>query len=291
MSHLPPPPTLSFRSFHELHFSRSQRRSFFAAAPSPWLPPYIQGPNWSQSVEDIAPAVHDTITVSTYHQDCRDDNDAEEPSVVSDVIPEFPGLSKEALEIFEFSRRFRQQKAEAAHVEQAQAKKRRIKRRRLTKLGFALDEGNSGTDDSRDNSVEPVENRQDNSGEGEGHDDSDDDEDLDDDQDLAQVELAATDVSFLYQNSRRLDRMRQQLYGTDDSVSNIPGSMNGRQTIDMLEGLLNQAYEDSLGALGTETEQQTLSGTSRQKSQGAGHRQFKERSGQSVYWPGIPLRC
>ncbi|KAF9353428.1 hypothetical protein BGX34_011572 [Mortierella sp. NVP85] len=138
------------------------------------------------------------------------------------MIP--PQLTKEAIEIFEFSRRFREEKERAAQLEKARIKRRKTKRQKLTKLGFAFDEGDSGTEDGNeaegsgenDELQEDVGLDEDDDGDGyeEGDGDEGEDEDGDDsDYEISRMEPPATDVSFMNQGTRRNDKTRQRLYG------------------------------------------------------------------------------
>ncbi|KAF9206318.1 hypothetical protein BGZ59_011740 [Podila verticillata] len=104
-----------------------------------------------------------------------------------------------------------------------------------------------------------------------------DDDDDDDDEGPTGEELPATDVTFMVQNDRLRNKTWQRLYGKEnekEAISNKPSTRFA--SIDMLESLLNQQYENSLI---------TDDGTS-------GKRQRSQASDQQVvYWPGMPLRC
>ncbi|KAG0001765.1 hypothetical protein BGZ79_004185 [Entomortierella chlamydospora] len=294
------PPMLSFRSFHERHFSISQRQAFFGAAYiTPW---HSQLPNWGQG-QSYLPTGNDTVQSYQSYQPYQetpeneseskgpDECDAQEPSVTGDLDHGslMPHLSKEAIEIFEFSRRFRQEKAAAAQLEQTRLRKRRTKRRKLTKLGFALDEGDSGSESNAsadgvavDGATKGVKAERCESNE-EGH-ESDVDDDWDDDS--VTQEPPPTDVSFLKQKSRRADMTRKELYGMDSSDNQNASEIGINE---MLERLVNQIYEDSLGLLPTPPVEETRR-DKRQRLRGE-ESQFVDRRNQVVYWPGLPLRC
>ncbi|KAI7821722.1 hypothetical protein BC939DRAFT_202306 [Gamsiella multidivaricata] len=284
--HYPKPPVLSFRSFHERHFSLFQRQAFFATAPATCLPAFGQQFNYSQHEYVGTPTPDDTVTShsyqSTLHGNVEEEvgytqaglNGGESPDDVTSPVAEssWPQLSKEAIEIFEFSRRFRQQKAEAAILEQAQMKKRRIKRRKLTKLGFAAGEGDSGAEEGDE--VQDGDDGAQRNGQGEDEDkDGADDQESAEEQD--QVELPATDTTFMTQSARRTARLRQRLYGQDQDAS----ATEKIQTLDVLGELLNQTYRDSL-----------ISATSNGENTSNKSKQQGRRT-QVVYWPGMPLRC
>lgn len=189
-------------------------------------------------------------------------------------------LSEETIAIFEFSRRFRREKAEAARLEEAAIKKRKIKRRKLTRLGFAYNEGDSGEDNSGVSDTDAKDGRPSRKNTqklDQEVDDDDDGDDDDEDEDPTGEEQPATDVSFAAQNDRLRSKTWQRLYGTakeKEASSNKPSARFA--TIDMLESLLNQQYENSLIM---------DEGTS-------GKRQRSQISDQQVvYWPGMPLRC
>ncbi len=102
--------------------------------------------------------------------------------------------------------------------------RRRTKRRRLTRRGFAPDEGNSGSDepedllsDAADSSNSKADDLDDSGGGGSGSEDEDREGDGDEDEFVAQSEPPATDVAFLTQPSRQRDRTRQKLYGLKKS--------------------------------------------------------------------------
>ncbi|KAI8358874.1 hypothetical protein B0O80DRAFT_423896 [Mortierella sp. GBAus27b] len=228
------PPMLTFRTFHERHFSQYQKQLFFSTVPHVWHPAF--GPTFQQAeqahVQEEQGVDEDTCEAAEDHE--ADDADEEEGTFQ---------LSKEAIEIFEFSRRFREEKERAAQMEKASIKRRRIKRRKLTKLGFALDEGDSGAEESDD---------ADRNGGVDGNEDDGEDDDNDVDEELdfeaSRMELPATDVSFLSQGSRRSKSVWRQLYGQESAAdTQNTSSTEGTRTIEMLEELLNQSYVDSLG--------------------------------------------
>ncbi|KAF9946812.1 hypothetical protein BGZ70_003021, partial [Mortierella alpina] len=254
----PQPPVLSFRAFHAQHFSNAQRQAFFGA-PAP-VPFWFQHPFRSQTY----PVEEDTIghpgydegsmsghvEVDQEHEQAEhnvgthDRDSASDPDQASALQ-----LSKEAIEIFEFSRRFKREKAEAALQEQTRLKRRRVKRRKLTKLGLAADEGNSGSEGSDDptHSCGQDPNGGD-SGAQKDENDVDSEEEEEDVQETAEQEAPAMDTSFLHQSSRQRERTRLQLYG------HVAGSAveSGLARIDVLEAMLNETYEESLGARATE---------------------------------------
>ncbi|KAF9356296.1 hypothetical protein BGX26_005444 [Mortierella sp. AD094] len=292
------PPMLSFRSFHERHFSRSQRQAFFAAAHrTPW---YSQPLNWHRGQSDL-PTGNDTVQSYQSYQETLedepeskgpDDRDTQEPRVAGELGhgSSMPHLSKEAIEIFEFSRRFRQEKAAAAQLEQKRLRKRRTKRRKLTKLGFALDEGDSGSESSAgaDEDVAVDGTTKGANAERCESDEEDDGSDVDDDWDDDSIvqEPLPTDVSFLKQKSRRTDKTRKELYGMDGGDIQNASEIG---MIEMLERLVNQTYEDSLGSPPAHTVEET-GRNKRQRSRGE-ESQPADRRNQVVYWPGLPLRC
>ncbi|KAG0333099.1 hypothetical protein BG000_009487 [Podila horticola] len=182
-------------------------------------------------------------------------------------------LSKETIAIFEFSRKFRQEKAEAARLEEAAIKKRKLKRRKLTRLGFAYNEGDSGEDDS---SVSDSETKDGRPSRNDAR-DEDDQADEDEYEEPTGEELLATDVTFMVQNDRLRSKTWQRLYATaKEKEANSSKPPARFATIDMLESLLNQRYENSLIA-------DAETSSKRQKSQASDQ--------QVVYWPGMPLRC
>jgi len=312
----PNPPVLSFRAFHATHFSWSQRQAFFGGgAPTPFHRPYNFPP--PPPLTSAYPVVTDTFaadcppqaytpqyqypsppplkneyaTVDDRHNDDRrhdntigavttehEDEGAEGPVVAGAAH----GLTQEAIEIFEFSRRFREAKAAALEQERVRMTRRRHKRRRLAKRGFAPDEGNSGSDDDP---VKDFDGHQDNCSDNDGAEEEEDDEgggsgeDDGDDEFMVQIERPATDITFLTQPSRRREMARQKLYGikakntmttttTDKATADVvPSSTsqlrsaqsdsstaktmktqaaNGMWSIRMLEEMLNQTYIDSL---------------------------------------------
>ncbi|KAF9957329.1 hypothetical protein BGZ72_001924 [Mortierella alpina] len=282
----PQPPVLSFRAFHSRHFSSAQRQAFFGTSAP--VPSWLQHPVWSQT----CPVEEDTIGHPGFHeypasshvaldqvqQQGEDNDDTQEgDSTLDQHQPPGLQLSKEAIEIFEFSRRFRLEKAEAALREQTRTKRRRVKRRKLTKLGLAADEGNSGsegTDDEANSRVQDPD-RGDNITQGdEQRVDSDDETEEDDVQETAEQEAPAMDTSFLHQRSRQRERTRLRLYG------HVAGSAvgGGLARIDVLEAMLNQTYAESLGPRYNEDDKS------------AGRKGHGSRA-HTVYWPGVPLRC
>ncbi|KAG0077970.1 hypothetical protein BGZ93_007826 [Podila epicladia] len=182
-------------------------------------------------------------------------------------------LSKETIAIFEFSRKFRQEKAEAARLEEVAIKKRKIKRRKLTRLGFAYNEGDSGVED--DSSVSDTDTK-DGSSTGKNIREEDDHADDGEDEESTSEELPATNVTFMVQNDRLRSKTWQRLYGTVNEKEASLSKLSARfTTIDMLESLLNQQYENSLIA----------------DSETSGKCQRSQTSDQVVFWPGMPLRC
>ncbi|KAF9127895.1 hypothetical protein BG015_004432, partial [Linnemannia schmuckeri] len=218
------------------------------------------------------------------------------------------GLTQEAIEIFEFSRRFREEKRAALAEERARMARRRIKRRRLARRGFAPDEGNSGSDEPADLSDAPNNNRtndSDDSGSGNSSEDGDcggdgEEEEKDEDEFVVQTEPPATDIAFLTQPSRQRDRARQKLYdlekydNKDRDVSSPSGAM---WSIRMLEAMMNQTFIDSLGPETTAAAPAKSTATTgsqnhqrRSRDSGKGAR-FQQQPSQIVYWPGMPMRC
>ncbi|KAG0016417.1 hypothetical protein BGZ82_001093 [Podila clonocystis] len=182
-------------------------------------------------------------------------------------------LSKETIAVFEFSRKFRQEKAEAARIEEAAIKKRKIKRRKLTRLGFAYNEGDSCVEDDSSTSDTDTKDR---GSTGKSIREEEDHADDGEDEEPTNEELPATNVTFMAQNHRLRSKTRQRLYGTVKEKEASLSQLSTRfATIDMLESLLNQQYENSL-IVDAET---------------SGKRQRSQTSDQVVYWPGMPLRC
>ncbi|KAK3817381.1 MAG: hypothetical protein J3Q66DRAFT_339636 [Benniella sp.] len=293
------PPTLSFRSFHEKHFSQSQRQAFFSNVSHPWFPAPTQTFQQTGEANDQELDPEDEeLYEDTYEPEEEDDE--------ADMIP--PQLTKEAIEIFEFSRRFRQEKERAAQLEKARIKRRKTKRQKLTKLGFAFDEGDSGTEDGNEaegngeNGVaelrEDVRLSEDDEGDGYEVGDGDEGEDEDgenSDYEISRMEPPATDVSFMNQGTRRNDKTRQRLYGQVSNANQSTPSAEGIRTIEILEGILNQTYLDSLGPQvfnpeATELDQEAndVKGQRRRRRK---EYQPESRTSQVVYWPGLPLRC
>ncbi|KAI1317752.1 hypothetical protein EDD11_007926 [Mortierella claussenii] len=288
-AHYRQPPVLSFRAFHNAHFSSAQRHAFFAHVNYPSRPDQGLYP-WN----GLPTALDTVIHQSNYHTSHADV--AEQPSsnlgevCPSDDVaiaepepaPVHPQLSKEAIEIFEFSRRFRQEKAAAASLEQARLKKRRIKRRKLTKLGFAVDEGDSGPEAGDSGGKERSKDLRKAVGDAIHEQDKADEEEEEDewdaDQDTAQQELPPIDVTFLNQRGHSLEKLRQGLYG----------SSSGTGAVNLLESLVNQTYEDSLGSRPLDLNN---SGENKRHGPRGGRHQPSRPASQVVYWPGIPLRC
>lgn len=305
-THPHPPPhqqrplMLSFRSFHERHFSPSQRQAFFSSVPYPWFP---APPHTFQQTGEGDDQVPDPEDVE---EDDEGTHALQEEEEEADMLP--PQLTKEAIEIFEFSRRFREEKERAAQLEKARTKRRRIKRQKLTELGFAFDEGNSEAEEDSDAKV----NRRSGGGVGpqeedvqlsenddeQGYEDGDGDEDEDEegedsDYEISRMEPPATDVSFMNQGTRRKDKTRQRLYGQVNGTSQSASSAEGIRTIEILEGILNQTYLDSLGpqAFNPETTERDQDADDVRGQRRPRRKEPGNRPSQVVYWPGMPLRC
>ncbi|GJJ73436.1 hypothetical protein EMPS_05794 [Entomortierella parvispora] len=239
------PSVLSFRTFHATHFSESQRQAFFAGASSgpfhpSWprsQPAWLHGGEWGAPERTDLEPYNDGETTEhpgDYHPsevtpEEWDDNDEAVQEDNEGV------LSKEAIAIFEFSRRFRQEKALADLKEKNRLKLRRTKRRKLTRLGFALNEGNSDESDS-DLSHGQSCNLGD-LGEEEEQEEEDEDED-----DIPAEELSSTDISFMSLNEKLRERTHQRLYASGSDQANT----SEIRSIEMLEDLLNQTYSDSV---------------------------------------------
>ncbi|KAF9295173.1 hypothetical protein BGZ74_010941 [Mortierella antarctica] len=220
---------------------------------------------------------HSQSTLATDEESASSQQEHQEAAIAGSSIAGANGheglLSKETIAIFEFSRKFRQEKAEAARLEEAAIKKRKIKRRKLTRLGFAYNEGDSGVDD--DSGVSDTDTKD---GGSTGKNGREEDDHADDGEDEAPTseELPATNVTFMAQNDRLRSKTWQRLYGTVEEKEASLSKLSARfATIDMLESLLNQQYENSLIA----------------DSETSGNRQRSQTSDQVVYWPGMPLRC
>ncbi|KAG0017942.1 hypothetical protein BGZ81_010459 [Podila clonocystis] len=279
---LPKPPLgLSFKSFHAAHFSAATRQAFLGGADKhQHQPSWHMSPSSERRVQDD-PYLNHPIDQHSQSALITDDESASNQLVHQETAITGPSkvrtsgheglLSKETIAIFEFSRKFRQEKAEAARLEKAAIKKRKIKRRRLTRLGFAYNEGDSGVED--DSSTSDTDTKDGGStGKSIREDHTDDDED----DEPTSEELPATNVTFMAQNDRLRSKTRQRLYGTVKEKEASLSKLSTRfTTIDMLESLLNQKYENSL-IVDAET---------------SGKRQRSQTTDQVVYWPGMPLRC
>ncbi|KAF9918982.1 hypothetical protein BX616_003502 [Lobosporangium transversale] len=302
------PPMLRFRSFHDRHFSDAQRQTFFAgiaSAPMAWSSQNSY--NGYEYKYGAVPTAYDTMTdFSSYQELIHEHENVEKEEKESfDSLDEeqvqntsldaksdnndfqASPLSKEAIEIFEFSRRFRQEKAAAALLEQERLKKRRKKRRKLTKLGFAIDEGDSGaeSDININNTSDhgPAELEQQGGGNSKEVDDSDDDSDSndsDDGHDSVYEEPSPMDNSFINSKSHRTEKLRERLYGQCPEI----------WTIEMLERLVNRSYIDSLGPQISPIATGTSREIKRQRSK-SDNSQPIDRQKQVVYWPSMPLRC
>ncbi|KAF9099309.1 hypothetical protein BGX23_003164 [Mortierella sp. AD031] len=328
----PNPPVLSFRTFHATHFSWSQRQAFFgggAPAPPPWgyhhpppsspsaAPPVgtdtlaePPAPAPGHAYEGADPQPSNTEGCATTDLHSYHNIHTESRNIITTVGDEIAepdsGLTQEAIEIFEFSRRFREEKAAALELERARMARRRTKRRRLTKRGFAPDEGNSGSDeptDSSDLDQGRGGNKQGGYGgdAGSSDDNEDDGADEDDGEGLeAQTEHPATDIAFLTQPSRQRDRNRQKLYGAPkkagkgvSSSSSTPSVAESEEmwSIRMLEAMLNQTYIDSLGPGSALPTKEEGSGQRRSRDSRGAARSKSVQQSQVVYWPGMPMRC
>jgi len=287
------PPTLSFRSFHGKHFSQSQRQAFFSNVPYPWFTAPTQTFQQTGEANDQELDPEDEELDEDTHAHEEEDDEA-------DMMP--PQLTKEAIEIFEFSRRFRQEKERAAQLEKARIKRRKTKRQKLTKLGFAFDEGDSGTEDGNEGEgggdngsaelQEDVGLSEDDDRDG---DEGEDEDGEDSDYEISRMEPPATDVSFMNQGTRRNDKTRQRLYGQVGNANQSTPSAEGTRTIEILEGILNQTYLDSLGPQvfnpeATELDQEANDVKGQRRRRRKEH-QPESRTSQVVYWPGLPLRC
>lgn len=326
----PNPPVLSFRAFHATHFSWPQRRAFFGGwTPIPTPPHYH--PSWSYNHPPPVPPPVETDTLanpseSTWdqyqdlahpqHQQAYTVSDDEATTTTAAVAAEdeLPGpgsgldigLTQEAIEIFEFSRRFREEKQAALVEERTRMARRRTKRRRLTRRGFAPDEGNSGSDepedllsDAADSSNSKADDLDDSGGGGSGSEDEDREGDGDEDEFVAQSEPPATDVAFLTQPSRQRDRTRQKLYGlkkSNNKDQDVLSPSDEMWSIRMLEATLNQTFIDSLGpettAVAPVKSTAATGGQNHQRrSRDSGKGARSQQQSQVVYWPGMPMRC
>ncbi|KAF9923351.1 hypothetical protein FBU30_006567 [Linnemannia zychae] len=314
----PSPPILSFRAFHTAHFSWPQRQAFFGGRGEPHISPY-----WPYYIPSVAPStplktnitaepsttvwepfyntlhsqpIQPSNDISTVNQHSEGDQRVSIDDTNEEIEPGFT-LTREAIEIFEFSRRFREEKAAALAQERVRMARRRSKRRRLTRLGFAFDEGNSGSDEELPQDHE-IKNKDDANDHNSSGDDSKDATDIDEDEDedgfVPLTEPSATDTEFLTQPSRQRDMTRQRLYGPinsnrnldkkeKDTSSIITSATNDEMwSIKMLEAILNQTYIDSLNAESSINTKQ--GGKSMAKSRSSGQSEV-------VYWPGMPMRC
>ncbi|KAF9182528.1 hypothetical protein BGZ51_008219 [Haplosporangium sp. Z 767] len=324
----PQAPVLTFRTFHANHFSSSQRQAFFGR-PAPidtWTsePPIPLWSGWSQPPAYSIPIGADTLANPSHEQPLSTDHktgadggveeererhltlaESDDPSPSSPIMPQ---LSREAIEIFEFSRRFRQQKAAAERLEQAHIKKRNVKKRRVTTQGFTIGNGSNAMETSHsdgvnnlevgdDHALESVEDRNNDGGQ-DGNEDEDEDEDTD--QGSIQEEPSALDISFMSQRDRQRERVRKRLYGQPDTSAGDPAVFSGLQTIEILEAMLNQTYHDSIGLNsfdkrdgGKKDQDANTNDASQSHTRLPGHSSADRRTkaNKIVYWPGIPLRC
>lgn len=242
----------------------------------------------------------------------NDDRATATTAAAADELPEprsgldISGLTQGAIEIFEFSRKFREEKRAALAEERARTARRRTKRRRLTRRGFAPNEGNSGSDepedvfsDAADNNNNKADDSDDCGGGGSGSEDEDREGDEDEDDFVVQTEPSATDVAFLTQPSRLRDRTRQKLYGHKKSNNKDKDALQSSDemwSIRMLEAMLNQTFIDSLGPETTaEVPAKSTAVTGGQNHQrrarDSGKRARFQQQSQVVYWPGMPMRC
>ncbi|KAF9406344.1 hypothetical protein BGZ94_003148, partial [Podila epigama] len=248
-----PPPTLSFKAFHAAHFSAASRLAFFGQ-------PHVFSesigwhsfPSTVPTAGDTEPAISQIVNDEEQRNTLQDTasvpyNEAENEAINDEALlagNEELMLSKEAIEIFEFSRKFRLAKAEAAQEEEARLKRRKLRRKKLTRLGFAPNDGDSDAEED----IELT-----GTAEGEipnGNIDSEDDDDDTDDDDGN--ERPATDVSFMAFNERQRTKRQSQLYGHNASKDSSGLSVAHKlTTIDTLEALLNQQYENSLKSTGS----------------------------------------
>ncbi|KAG0381195.1 hypothetical protein BGX24_006567 [Mortierella sp. AD032] len=190
--------------------------------------------------------------------------------------------------------------------------RRRTKRRRLTRRGFAPDEGSSGSDEPLDAKHDDNNMRDDSDDEGSGGSENEDggDDGEDGDEFVAQCEPLATDTVFLTQPSRQRDRTRQRLYGLkklsdrkdkDASLvltksSTSISTSDDMWSINMLEAMLNQTFVDSLSFESTASTKEVVPGNLGRRSRESGRRSGAAKSSSSqqsqvVYWPGMPMRC
>ncbi|KAF8937193.1 hypothetical protein BGZ47_009140 [Haplosporangium gracile] len=218
------------------------------------------------------------------------------------------GLTQEAIEIFEFSRRFREEKRAALAEERARMTRRRNKRRRLTRRGFAPDEGNSGSDEPADPSDTPNNNKANESADSSsdsGSEDADrggngEEGEEEEEEFVLQTEPPATDIAFLTQPSRQRDRIRQKLYDlkkSDNKDKDVSSLSDEMWSIRMLEAMMNQTFIDSLepetiavvpakstAATGSQNHQRRLRDSGKEA-------RSQQQQSQIVYWPGMPMRC
>ncbi|KAG0304121.1 hypothetical protein BGZ97_001613 [Linnemannia gamsii] len=334
----PNPPVLSFRAFHATHFSWPQRQAFFGGgAPENYY--YHHHPWIDSHSSPISPIATDTLANASEptwdhfqdlarHHHPQQQHTANKDKEITAIADEDDapgtsmfGLTQEAIEIFEFSRRFREEKRAALAEERARMARRRTKRRRLTRRGFAPDEGNSGSDDeTADLSDAADKNKNNNFNKKKGDPDDDDSdngsssgsgsedegrggggsEEEEDDEFVVQTEPPATDVAFLTQPSRQRDRTRQKLYGLKKASDTIKDKETTSSTTSdemwsmrMLEAMLNQTFIESLGGPETTATATTAGQSNRRRSRdssGKGGRRSQQQS-QIVYWPGMPMRC
>ncbi|KAK5829494.1 hypothetical protein F5H01DRAFT_361379 [Linnemannia elongata] len=330
----PNTPVLSFRTFHATHFSWSQRQAFFGGAapsPSPTPTPPHYHPSWPYNHPTSVPPPVETDTLANPPESTWDqyqdlahphleqaytvNNDKATTTASVAAKDEVPGsesdldrfgLTQEAIEIFEFSRRFREEKRAALAEERARMVRRRTKRRRLTRRGFAPDEGNSGSDepedhlsDAADNSNNKADDLDKNGGGSSGSEDEDREGNEDEDEFVVQTEPPATDVAFLTQPSRQRDRTRQKLYGlktSNNQDKDVLSRSDEMWSIRMLEAMLNQTFIDSLGpetpvVAPAKSTAATGGQNHQRRSRDSGKGARSQQQSQVVYWPGMPMRC
>ncbi|KAF9586173.1 hypothetical protein BGW38_008982 [Lunasporangiospora selenospora] len=281
------------------HFSPSRKYAFFAQhAGMPWTygaplvhgPPVINDTVTASSSEARLEEMHQRTAGSSYQgpnnhnirygvaplsdQEREEEGEEEE----KEERAENPmGLSAEAFAIFEFSRKFREEKARAAQQEAELARKKKRKRQGLRtgdqkRLNSSFAGSKVGPD--RNDIMVKEGNLEENDLDDDDDDDDDDDEDSSSE---AQDEPSVTDITFMTKRKRYRDKIRQRLYSEQACSLSAEAQKQvkeQRQKVDMLESMLNQTYRSSLASLPSASS-------------------LKEKGTQPkvVYWPGLPLRC
>ncbi|KAG0261996.1 hypothetical protein DFQ27_002673 [Actinomortierella ambigua] len=245
-------------------------------------------------------------------EDEEEQEEEERQDKASEQLQPAMTLTKEAIAIFEFSRRFREQKMAAAKLEKEKTKRLRAKRRRTAMLGFAMgdvvlsDEDEEAVMDGAQKTMgrsvkrgRGDDNTPNDAGADEGEqermpraDISDDDNDDDEDDDFGPLlqELPANDTSFLSIPLVYYERMQDKLYGgslkslekqahpLDPPLSTTPDAEAKAQAIKKArQEMVQIQYLESLLDRSYEDSLQPST--------------FPKDDDSIALWPGMPLRC